>query len=530
MCKGGEKLFFSWRISEHLAKTNLFMANQSGAPSGRISGPNPPLVDSELVFGLVAPVGTNFASFEGALIRKLERFQYESEVVRLSELMEFFKPSPAPSVVRGSKEYVRLCQRMHEGSHLRQRSGKGEFLALAAASEIRRRRRGTDFTPRRARIIRSLKHPDEVRALRRIYGPGFFLIGIGVPEQTRRDYLQGDKRCTPDEVNKLLERDEHEESSDYVERGYNFGQRTRDTFQLADVFLRHDDERAIERFLDLVFGCPFFTPTQDEHAMFLAYAASLRSSDLSRQVGAVIASAAGDIISVGTNDVPRAGGGLYWPNEGTDRRDFVVGHDSNERQRDTILDDVLRRLKPDGIELNAWLAEGRPKLRGSPLMDITEYGRAVHAEMEAILACARTGTSPKDATLFCTTFPCHNCAKHIVDVGIARVVYVEPYPKSQAKVLFSDSIALGDASGPDRVVKFEAFVGVGPRRFFDLFSLSLASGISTKKRKKSGGEKANWEPETAIVCAPILPNSYLDREEVALTELDEDSEKLEGTP
>jgi deoxycytidylate deaminase len=73
--------------------------------------------------------------------------------------------------------------------------------------------------------------------------------------------------------------------------------------------------------------------------------------------------------------------------------------------------------------LKAWVAEGRRKLRGSPLMDITEYGRAVHAEMEAILACARTGGNPSGATLYCTTSPpCHNCAKHIVDVGITRVV------------------------------------------------------------------------------------------------------------
>jgi deoxycytidylate deaminase len=76
-------------------------------------------------------------------------------------------------------------------------------------------------------------------------------------------------------------------------------------------------------------------------------------------------------------------------------------------------------------------------------LDITEFGRPVHAEMEAILSCARIGISPKMGTLYCTTFPCHNCAKHIVAAGIKRVVYVEPYPKSKAEKLHSDSLNTG---------------------------------------------------------------------------------------
>ena len=67
-----------------------------------------------------------------------------------------------------------------------------------------------------------------------------------------------------------------------------------------------------------------------------------------------------------------------------------------------------------------------------PIIDeVTEYGRIVHAELGALAAAARSGLSVVDGTLYCTTFPCHNCAKHIVASGIVRVVYVEPYPKSR---------------------------------------------------------------------------------------------------
>lgn len=60
-----------------------------------------------------------------------------------------------------------------------------------------------------------------------------------------------------------------------------FGQQTRRTFELADVFMSagsYDPE--IKRFLDLLFGSPTVSPSPMEHAMFLAYAASLLSGDL----------------------------------------------------------------------------------------------------------------------------------------------------------------------------------------------------------------------------------------------------------
>ena len=65
-------------------------------------------------------------------------------------------------------------------------------------------------------------------------------------------------------------------------------------------------------------------------------------------------------------------------------------------------------------------------------MDLIEFSRTVHAEMAAIVDAARRGVSVQDCNLYTTTFPCHECAKHIVAAGIRRVVYIEPYPKSQA--------------------------------------------------------------------------------------------------
>lgn len=140
--------------------------------------------------------------------------------------------------------------------------------------------------------------------------------------------------------------------------------------------------------------------------------------------------------------------------------------------------------------------------------------------MEALLSCSREGISTRAADLYCTTFPCHNCAKHIIDAGVKRVVYVEPYPKSKALDLHSDSIKLKTEATSsvypaekERVI-FEPFTGVGVRRFLDLFSMSLGAG-SKLKRKDDEGNAIEWEKDSAVTRIPLIPVSYKEVEEAA---------------
>lgn len=53
---------------------------------------------------------------------------------------------------------------------------------------------------------------------------------------------------------------------------------------------------------------------------------------------------------------------------------------------------------------------------------------AIHAEQNAIIQAAKLGVSIEGATLYCTHYPCAICAKMIVNAGIARLVYIHPYP------------------------------------------------------------------------------------------------------
>jgi cytidine/deoxycytidylate deaminase-like protein len=144
--------------------------------------------------------------------------------------------------------------------------------------------------------------------------------------------------------------------------------------------------------------------------------------------------------------------------------------------------------------------------------------------MAALMDAARRGVSVRGCTLYTTTFPCHNCARHLVAAGIMRVVYVSPYAKSQAKELHSDAIDFAAAATRPGAVQFEPFVGVAPRRYLDLFEAD--------RRKQEDGIVVEHVPSEASLSIPdvelddLRPEipGYRQRETLALDFLKEISE------
>ena len=65
-------------------------------------------------------------------------------------------------------------------------------------------------------------------------------------------------------------------------------------------------------------------------------------------------------------------------------------------------------------------------ISGTILSEKTKW-EVLHAEANAILKCAKHGTSLLGGTLYLTMSPCKNCAKLIFQSGITRVVYRDEY-------------------------------------------------------------------------------------------------------
>ena len=126
----------------------------------------------------------------------------------------------------------------------------------------------------------------------------------------------------------------------------------------------------------------------DEFFMRVALAASLRSKDPNTQVGACIADTNHRILSVGYNGTPA----------GIDDDEFPWGP----------TDDPLR----------------------------DKHNYVMHAEANAILNYRGSLKDMSGASAYVTLFPCHECAKMLVQAGVGEVAYLDDkYDGTQDNVI-----------------------------------------------------------------------------------------------
>lgn len=114
--------------------------------------------------------------------------------------------------------------------------------------------------------------------------------------------------------------------------------------------------------------------TWDQYFMGVALLSMKRSKDPNTQVGACLINEDKRIIGIGYNGFPQ-------------------------------------KLSDDEFP---WVREG--------VFSNTKYPYVVHAEMNAILNSTQ---SLKNATLYVTLFPCHECAKMLIQAGVKEIVYYQ---------------------------------------------------------------------------------------------------------
>lgn len=497
--------------------------DQASAPDSTEISP----LSLELIIGVVGYAGAGCSTACGRLEVLLQADGYHVEVIKLSRLIPRHlgredSPPLAHGLGAGISRFERAIRLQDLGDELRERHGHEAVAALAVA-EIMALRHGDEAgSSKRAFILDSLKHSAEVDLLRKVYDQSFRLVAVHCERPTRETRLVGDNISTAKyagvestRVLSYMERDEKDQ-------GRKHGQQVRDAFYLADFFIDNNATSQsgetlngdLCRFVSLLLGTGLVRPNKSERAMYHAHAAALQSSCLSRQVGAALVATDGAIVSTGTNDVPKFGGGVYDEDSHSDHRCFAWewsdGQISfqgchNQRKKNRLREDIgaflADRLSNElalaahpvprsGMDTAATAREAAARrireffTENAEIMselpgikDIVEYSRSIHAEMNALLSAARNGTSPVGTTLYCTTYPCHNCARHLVTAGVERVYYIEPYVKSLATELHYDSISTNSNTSltsthlprPTQMAVVP-FTGVGPRMYEDFFA------------------------------------------------------------
>ena len=385
----------------------------------------------ELVFGLVGPIGCPIQDAIDALSAALKGVDYKPVPIHLSSEMDrllYAKGAPIPNSGESQLE-----NKIKKGNAVREAFGNDSVLAAEAIRQIIEFRRSVAFKSgetndqklddmaavpldQHAFIVHQLKRPEEIKLLIQAFGKNFIQVSVVSPVEARRQAVVSRVRADQKgwDNNRCEKHADHLVNIDQNEKLEKRGQRISKIFHLGDVFLNAASESSLtksaDRFVEALFGKNNIGPTRDEFGSYMAKAASLRSVDLSRQVGAAITTPDGDIISIGCNEVPKFGGGNFWDedDEKSKKRDIDLGAEANKSEVNRIVFNFLEILKneklisgdvsPEQIMENS---SHRKAIKESLVAGITEYGRMVHAEMNAISDAVRLGRSVRGGNNFC---------------------------------------------------------------------------------------------------------------------------------
>ncbi len=368
------------------------------------------------IIGLTGSIGSG-CSYVAEEILKPLGYEFASLSKKLKE--EFSPPTGTDqSGLRRAYQDFGDKQRREEGNN---------YFARLVCEKIKA---ATEENGSQKWIVDSIRNPDEVHWLRKQF-PNFFLFGVYATKDRRWERKESDYGGNKRSFDEDDERDTGRTSDKH-------GQRVEDCFAEADVVFSNDEDFKVPRnkrfesldgkvksYLRLVSD-PLSRqqPKQAETLMTAAYTVSQQSSCLKRKVGAVIVDSVGTIISSGFNEVP------WHYNPCTD--DFGKCGRTHEWERiSAIMTAKFPTLAEDGNDVMGSL---KRELR------MLDRCRALHAEENAIVSLARNGRSVplKECTLYATTYPCRQCANKIVNLGLKRVVYLEPYPDQEAKVILRE--------------------------------------------------------------------------------------------
>lgn len=68
--------------------------------------------------------------------------------------------------------------------------------------------------------------------------------------------------------------------------------------------------------------------------------------------------------------------------------------------------------------------------------------RTIHAEMNAVLQCAKFGIKTDDAEIYVTHFPCLQCTKMILQAGIKKIYFLKDYRNHEYALSLLDKMAI----------------------------------------------------------------------------------------
>jgi len=321
-------------------------------------------------------------------------------------------------------------------------------------------------------LLDAIRNPYEAIYLRDRYA-SFYLMAINTENQNRLKHLQSSRKFSSIQVQEL-------DSKEYPEKliGYKkfISQNIQKCIELADIHINNPriDEYSTSElrsqlawYVALMLHPGLIMPTSLESGMQIAYSVKQNSGCISRQVGAVVTDAAYSVKAVGWNSTPQG----QVPCILRSAEDLLNGVDEDAYSSFEKNDNAFRVTldKKFGLVRRANILEGRNlSFCFKDIKNETDkksnqvHTRALHAEENAFLQISKYGgQSIQNGILFTTASPCELCAKKAYQLGISKIISIDPYPGISVPHILS--------SGTKKP-QMELFRGAIGRAFYQLYN------------------------------------------------------------
>ena len=288
---------------------------------------------------------------------------------------------------------------------------------------------GNNLKHLRAKVEKLYKHHKYSKEIVNLFHKS--LLSLDNAESGQEDFEKGEF-ASPD-TNRVIERAE-----------LHIQNRWDETTPEEEPSMMYMAEQWI-RYAALILHPGLVTPTTDERCMAVAYTAKLNSGCLSRQVGAAITNKDGSVRSIGWNEVPHGQVSCSLRTLDGIEQEGVCSKCSysefelmgSEKYKDGM--SFIEKLKED---FGPDLQEVAKQLNGLPfsycfksLHNLYEgeknqvFTRSLHAEENAIIQMSKYGGEAlQDGVIYVTASPCELCSKKLYQIGVRKIVYIDPYP------------------------------------------------------------------------------------------------------
>jgi len=343
-------------------------------------------------------------------------------------------------------------------------------------------------------VIDAFRNPIEMLFFREKYS-AFYLFTINASENDINDRLYKLSKMTDKEIDEQRKKENpkkpFEKYNDFI------SQNIKACIQKGDIHISNNGLSNNNNFLELygqiikyvslIKHPGLITPSLDEKMMQIANTAKLNSGCLSRQVGASVTNYNGSLVAMGWNSVAEG----QTPCLLRSKTELIKSTTSNSYsvyEKSTKFINALKKNSPSinkkslkGLNQSFCFSEVHNKFveheNNKNIKCENDSGeksenckcdknqvftRSLHAEENAFLQISKYGGQGiKDGTLYSTASPCELCSKKAYQLGIKRIVYIDPYPGiAQTQILLSGQV-------PPIINLFKGAIGIAYHKLYE---------------------------------------------------------------